>query len=463
MQEFKEKAIAALGFDRLNAMQEQMLEVAASGQNTLLLSPTGSGKTVAFLLPLMAQTQAEGNCVRTLILVPSRELAQQIGEVSRKLGIRTVVCYGGHDIRIENDRLTALFGNLPQSYIIVSTAGRCKDHIEREHIDARLFTHLVLDEYDKSLELGFEEEMKFIVGKLSSLRQRILTSATHAMPIAPWIGMKPYAQVEHAQKDESYARKDEDYARKNKYTIVEGLKLWQVKSPVADKLETLKTLIGNLPDGESAIIFSNYRESSERIAHFLADNGIGSALYHGGLDQAYRDKALIRFRQQSVRVLVCTDLGSRGLDIPEVSHIVHYHLPADEETFTHRNGRTARAGATGNAYLILGPSEFVPEYISKEPPFFTHHGSPDTQNETPNTFETVYIGRGKKEKISKGDVVGFFTRNGGIDGSQIGRIDIMEHCAYCAIRSEVVHEVLRKVQGLKIKGEKTIYKVVESN
>jgi len=470
-----------MGFDRLNAMQEQMLEVAASGQNTLLLSPTGSGKTVAFLLPLMAQAEKKisltphpssltphPSSLRVLIIVPSRELAQQIGEVARKLGIRIVVCYGGHDIRIENDRLAAL-SNEKGSYMIVSTSGRCKDHIERERIDGRIFTHLVLDEYDKSLELGFEEEMKYIVGKLTGLQQRILTSATHAMPIAPWLGMKPYVQVSALQANDNENDNDN-----SKYALGEGLKLWQVKSPIADKLETLKALLLNLmaqgKSEESFIIFSNYRESSERIAHYLADNGIGSALYHGGLDQAYRDKALIRFRQQSVRILVSTDLASRGLDIEGVNHVIHYHLPADEEAFTHRNGRTARAGATGNAYLIIGPNEFVPEYVSKEPPFFTlrptsslitHPSSLITNpSSLTQSFATVYIGRGKKEKISKGDVVGFFTRNGGIDGSQIGRIDILEHCAYCAIRSEVVNEVLKKVQGLKIKGEKTIYKIV---
>lgn len=490
MQELKNRAVAALGFNRLNAMQEQMLEVAASGQNTLLLSPTGSGKTVAFLLPIMAQASPQPSTARSeshskgksqrlaaLILVPSRELAQQIGEVARKLGIRIVVCYGGHDIRIENDRLNAL-SNEKGSYMIVSTTGRCKDHIERERIDCRNFTHLVLDEYDKSLELGFEEEMKFIVGKLTNLKQRILTSATHGMPIAPWLNFNPYVQVETKpqtpqQGEGNVHTKDKkgDVLVPNKYERVEGLKLWQVKSPIADKLETLKELILSIwtKEGNSQfIIFSNYRESSERIAHFLSDNGIPSALYHGGLDQKYRDKALIRFRQQSVRILVSTDLASRGLDIEGVQHVIHYHLPADEETFTHRNGRTARAGATGNAYLIIGPNEFVPEY-SKEPPYFSlspsrlERQSDKTAETTAASYETVYIGRGKKEKISKGDVLGFFTRNGGIDGSQIGRIDIQEHCAYCAINANVVHEVLRKVQGLKIKGEKTIYKIVESN
>lgn len=458
----KQRAVEAMGFDRLNAMQEQMLEAAASGKNVMLLSPTGSGKTVAFLLPLMAQEPFHALCI-----VPSRELAQQIGEVARKLGIRTVVCYGGHDVRIENDRLAALTGNAEQlaksSFLLVSTSGRCKDHLERQHINPSIFTHLILDEYDKSLELGFEEEVRFIVQRLSMLKQRVLTSATHGMPIAPWLNMKPYEQVASGE----VANKDDKGNEAQKYAQNKQLTLWQVKSPIADKLETLKELLLAIEGGQT-IVFSNYRESSERIAHFLIDNGIGCALYHGGMDQDMRDKALIRFRQQSIGILVSTDLASRGLDIPDVTHVIHYHLPADEEAFTHRNGRTARAGASGNAYLIIGPNEFVPEYIASEPPYFTakkaaqNNNTTEPQNNAP-TYATVYIGRGKKEKISKGDIVGFFTKNGGIDGSQIGRIDVMEHCSYCAICTEVVHDVLTKVKGLKIKGEKTLYKIVDGN
>lgn len=436
-----------MGFNRLNAMQDEMLEVAASGHNTLLLSPTGSGKTVAFLLPLLAQsTQAE---VRAMIVVPSRELAQQIAEVARKLSIRCVLCYGGHDVRIEIQRLAS---NPP---FIIGTSGRIKDHIERGRINPGTFSHLVLDEYDKSLELGFEEEIKFIVNGLKNVRQKILTSATHAMPIANYLNFKPYEQISYLEKVEARNEASQKYEQQAQ------LKLWQVKSPVADKLESLRDLLRSLPDQGQAIVFANYREAAERIAHYLQEEGIGSALYHGGMEQDVRDKALIRFRQQSVRVLVSTDLASRGLDIPEVSFVIHYHLPADEEAFTHRNGRTARAGSDGHAFLLLGPNEFVPAYLSTEPEYWTRKPAKGPWHD--GDFETVYIGRGKREKISKGDILGFFTKNGGISGAEIGRIDVMEHCAYCAIRRGVVGQVLEAVRGLKIKGEKTLYKIVNSN
>lgn len=462
LEDLKRKAIEAMGFDRLNAMQEKMLETAVSGRNVLLLSPTGSGKTVAFLTPLTAP----GEVKRILTIVPSRELAQQIGEVARKLGMRMVLCYGGHDARIENQRLAALPD--AESYIIIGTSGRLKDHIERKHIEPSVFTHLVLDEYDKSLELGFEEEIKFIVSRLTSRRQTFLTSATHSMPIAPWLEFKNYDTISGNAGKSGDSNQSEPAGS--------GLTLYQVKSPIADKLETLKDLLCALPDQRPVIIFSGFRESSERIAHYLQEQGIQCALYHGGMAQDLRDKAVIRLRSNTVRIMSATDLASRGLDIPEVGHVIHYHLPNDEATFTHRNGRTARMGASGNAYFIVGPNEFLPEFIDNNLPFFTlarrAANLPLNGENLPlkgaggsgsgGSLTLVYIGRGKKEKISKGDILGFFTKNGGITGDKIGRIDIQEHCSYCAIDSSVVEEVLNKVKGLKIKGEKTIYKIVSN-
>ena len=455
LEDFKQKAVEAMGFDCLNVMQTKMLETAVSGQNVLLLSPTGSGKTVAFLLPLLAQGEMHG-----LVIVPSRELAQQIGEVAKKLGLRTVLCYGGHDARIENQRLSTLDNE--SAYLIVGTSGRLKDHIERKHIDPQQFTYLVLDEYDKSLELGFEEEIRFITSRLTQRRQTLLTSATHAVPIAPWLNFKPYEQLDFTQGASTPGKKA---------TQSEGkLSLSQVKSPIADKLETLKELLTSLPDRQPVIIFSGYRESAERIAHYLQEQGMECALYHGGLPQDLRDKALIRLRANTVQYISSTDLAARGLDIPEVAHIVHYHLPVDVETLTHRNGRTARNGASGTAYLLLGPNETMPEFITAKVPVynFKQQRAAKAQQsdnvpvaEQPRTL--VYIGRGKKEKISKGDILGFFTKNAGLAGSQIGRIDVMEHCSYCAIDSAVVQAALEKVKGQKIKGEKTIYKIVASN
>ena len=448
MSQIKQMAIKAMDFSRLNGMQETMLEESSSGNNILLLSPTGSGKTIAFLLPIITRLQEDSSA---LVIVPSRELALQINEVFHKLktGIRSVCCYGGHDIKKETEILSTVKDN--ESVLLICTPGRLKDHIEHGNIPKVLINTLVLDEYDKILELGFEDELKFIVSNLPAISQIILTSATHAVPIAKWLNFKDYKQLSYLSKSENNENA--------KYELTDNLDIYQVKSPVNDKLDTLYDLLCSIKDDAQIIVFSNYRESSERISHFLSDKGIDNSLYHGGLEQDIREKAVARFRGNSIRVMVSTDLASRGLDIPDVAHIIHYHLPSDEEAFVHRNGRTARAGASGAAYLIIGPNEFVPEYLKKKPAFF-HISGKNTFKQS--SFVSVYIGRGKKDKISKGDVLGFFTKNAGIDGSMIGRIDIFEKCAYCSINRSVAADVVDRVKGLKIKGEKTHYLIVQN-
>ena len=444
--DIRQQALEAMGFAELNAMQEEMLSLFPQGHDMLLLAPTGSGKTLAYLLPLW---QAGG---RTLVIAPSRELVQQIADVWQRLHTETrcVACYGGHDLRVEQQQLLSLLGDQPalENYLIVGTPGRLKDHIERGNIVPQAFTFLVIDEFDKSLELGFEEEMHAILDTLTNIRQRIFTSATHTIPIAPWTGFHDYQQLDYGSDQKEPER----------------LVMYQVKSPVPDKLETLRELLLCLlgpskgVQQEQAIVFANYREAAERIAHFLSDQGIENALYHGGLEQDMRDKSIIRLRGGSIRVLVSTDLASRGLDLPDVAHIIHYHFPQSQEAYTHRNGRTARAGASGKAYVIVGPEEMLPEYFDDNLPYYSLKNPPTKLDPAP--MVTVYIGRGKKEKISKADVVGFFTKNGGLKGADLGRIDIMDHCAYVAIRRDKAEDALSKVKGLKIKGEKTHYLIV---
>ena len=452
--DIRKRALEATGFEKLNEMQEQMLAAMPEGRDILLLSPTGSGKTLAFLLPLwqvLASVSTARRC-EALVIAPSRELAQQIADVWQRLhtGIRCVACYGGHDLRIEQQQLIGLEG----TSIVVGTPGRLKDHIERGNIDPARKEYLVIDEFDKSLELGFEDEMHAIIDTLSGLRQRIFTSSTHGVPSAPWTGFSNYIKVAFGQQDSGDGPQP----------VPSRLSIYQVKSPIADKLETLKALICTLladNRDDSLIVFANYREAAERIAHYLTDQGIENALYHGGLEQDMRDKSIIRLRGGSIRVLVSTDLASRGLDLPEVAHIVHYHFPQSDEAYTHRNGRTARAGASGSAYVIVGPEEVLPTCFPEKLPYFTLRKGRE-QIAAPSMV-TVYIGRGKKEKISKGDVVGFFAKNADLKGSDIGRIDVMDHCAYVALRREVATEALAKVKGLKIKGEKTHYLIVSGS
>lgn len=431
-------------------MQEEMLQASVNHKNLLLLSPTGTGKTLAYLLPTirlkMETAQSMGVHGVTLIIVPTRELAIQIAEVWHNLqtSLRSVICYGGHDLKQEQRELL----RLPAPVLIIGTPGRIKDHMKRGSIAATDVTHLILDEYDKSLELGFEEEMQSIISALSKLDRCWLTSATHTIPVMRCFNTNRYKTIDYISKKPE--EKHEECP----------LTLWQVRSPIQDKLETLYHLLCSLEGQAGMIVFCNYRESAERVSHFLSDRKIDNALYHGGLEQETREKALIRLRGRSIRVLVSTDLASRGLDITDVGHVIHYHLPAGEEAFTHRNGRTARAGATGAAYFILGPDEFLPDYVHLEPRFVSLSKPPYKFASPP--FTTLYIGRGKKEKISKGDVMGFLIHKGKIKAAQIGRIDVMAHCAFVAVRSEVVTTLLNEIKGEKIKGEKTHYLLVKS-
>ena len=213
-----------------------------------------------------------------------------------------------------------------------------------------------------------------------------------------------------------------------------GLALRVVKSPVKDKLETLYKLLGELKGG-SALIFCNYRETVERVSNYLTEMGVDNEYFHGGMEQPERERALSHFRNGSATVFISTDLASRGLDIPEVKNVIHYHLPVSEEAYVHRNGRTARMNAEGVAYLILNAEETIPEYITREP-------------------VTLTINRGKRDKLSKKDVVGFLFQKGGLEKDDLGIVEIKESCAFAAVKRTKLSGLLGRIRNEKIKNMK---------
>ncbi len=431
-----EKTLKAMGFDALKPMQQATIEAYGKPNDIILLSPTGSGKTLAFLLPMVANLKPEVTGVQTLILAPSRELAIQIDRVFRSMqtGFKITCCYGGHDIRAEKKSLSEA------PAVIVGTPGRILDHLEHDNFDPKAIRTLILDEFDKALELGFTEEMSAIIAKLGPLEKRVLTSATDGTEIPDYTGLKNPETLSFLEDS----------------NVVTGLTLKQVKSPVPDKLDTLYRLICELGAG-SKLVFCNYRESAERVSHYLTKEGIANAHFHGGMEQVDRENALIKFRNGSTNVFVSTDLAARGLDIPEIKHIIHYHLPVNEEAFVHRNGRTARMNAEGNAYLILSPNEYLPEYLKQDP---IHQSlSEVTPPPAKPDWVTLYIGKGKKDKLSKMDIVGFLIQKGELQKNEIGMIDVREYHAYVAVKSDKVHELLKKIHGLKIKNMKTKFAV----
>ena len=421
------RALSNTGIAALNEMQQAVLD-AGTTKDLLLLSPTGSGKTLAFLLPLLTTLTEEEKKIQALIIAPSRELAIQIETVFRSLGAGYKVncCYGGHPLRIESKSLEH-----PPT-VLIGTPGRILDHLDRGNIQLDGVRTWVLDEFDKSLELGFLDEMKKIASHLPNVRRRVLTSATEAVDVPDFVGMRRPIRL-------SFLKGTKE---------VKGLTLRVVKSPVKDKLETLYKLLGELK-GESSLVFCNYRETVERVSDYLTKMGVENGCFHGGMEQLDRERALAYFRNGSITVFISTDLASRGLDIADVKHVIHYHLPVNEEAYVHRNGRTARMHAEGDAYLILNETETVPEYVTREPnEFFLPNVA---KKPVVSEWKTILINRGKRDKLSKKDVVGFLFQKGGLDKEDLGIVEIKESCAFAAVKREKVKGLLARIRDEKIK------------
>lgn len=435
-----QQILQSLGIEQLTAMQQAAAEAYGEQKDLVLLSPTGSGKTLAFLLPLVQRLRPDVEGVQAVVLVPSRELALQIETVFRRMNIpfKAISCYGGRPAMDEHRTMRGV-----RPAVIIGTPGRMNDHLRKQNFEATGVTTLVIDEFDKSLELGFQEEMAEVIGQLPGLRKRILLSATDAEEIPQFVGM-----------GEGSGRGA--FIKLNFLTeepLSERLSLRKVLSPAKDKLETLYQLLCTLGDA-STLVFVNYRESVERIASFLKSKKFPCVSFHGGMEQQDRERALYKFRNGSSPVLISTDLAARGLDIPGVENVVHYHLPINEEAFTHRNGRTARWEASGCSFLLLHAEEQLPEYMNGE---ILDFSLPDDTPKPPKPrWSTLYIGKGKKDKVNKIDIVGFIYKKGGLQKEDVGQVDVKEHYAFVAVRRSKVKQLLTLLRGEKIKGMKTI-------
>ncbi len=430
-----EEILAQFGFDALNPMQIELGKSIEKNNQIVLLSPTGSGKTLGFLIPLMNLIKPEIAQVQCLILTPSRELALQIEQVWKKMatGLKVNVCYGGHPIHVEIQN----FSTPPA--VLIGTPGRIMDHLNRQSFSTAHIHTLILDEFDKSLEMGFQEQMQLIIENLPRLRKKILVSATQGIEIPDFTEIKQPIVLDFLPRHEPETK---------------ALSIQKVISEEKDKVECLFRLICSL-HSEAALIFCNHRDAAERTSDFLRKNGVISTFYHGGMEQDERERALIQFRNGSINYLVCTDLAARGLDIPEMKHVIHYHLPAQEQEFIHRNGRTARMHGTGTAYLILHENESLPDFINEN---IMEYILPEIISlpDLP-TYRTIYIGGGKKNKINKVDIVGFLCQKGQIDKADIGMIEVKDFSAFVAIRQEQGQNLLKLVRNEKIKGKK--YKI----
>lgn len=428
------------GAETLTPMQKRMRNEALKASHIVLLSPTGTGKTLAYLLPLAELVNKEDDSLQAVVIVPTRELAIQSEDVLRRAGtgIRSMCLYGGRPAMEEHRTMRDV---KPQ--VVFATPGRMNDHLNKENLSANAVTTLVVDEFDKCVELGFQDEMERVLAHFPLLPHLWLTSATDAEAIPQFMNRVGGKFSKGWQRIDFLAEKED---------VEKRIALFAVHSPVKDKLETLGRLLTDLK-GKPVIVFVAYRESVERVGKYLRSQGFFVEMYHGGMEQEWRERTLYKFRSGSANVLVSTDLAARGLDIPEVEAVVHYHLPLKEEDFTHRSGRTARWEADGAVYLIVGPEEHIPDFAS-----MAQDCELKAKEVIPSKpkYVTLYIGRGKKEKLSKSDVLGFLCKKGNARSSDIGRIDVGPHHAYVAILRSRSKEILHHVASEKIKGMKTL-------
>lgn len=419
--------LSKLGIKELNPMQEEAALAIDSAEEVILLSPTGSGKTLAFLLPLIALLDKDIPELQAMIIVPSRELAIQIEQVARDMGsgYKINAVYGGRPI--SKDKMD--LAHTP--HLIIGTPGRVADHMRRGTFSTEWTRVLILDEFDKSLEIGFEEEMDEIIYNLPNARRKILTSATQGVNIPDFVGLKKPMTIDY---------------------LADGVKELEIKailSPEKDKLETLVAALKHLGN-RPGIVFLNYKDAINRVSDYLDDCGISHACFYGGLDQHDRERALIKFRNGTHQLLIATDLAARGIDVPEIKFIIHYHLPLREEEFTHRNGRTARMHSDGTAYVLHWVDEELPDFIYDIP----EEKLTKNQNLTTSPWKTLFVSGGRKDKISKGDIAGLFFKIGDLTKDQLGIIELKSDCAFVAVAASEVYKVIQKVDNQRVKKKK---------
>lgn len=416
----------------LSPMQEEASISIKSKSDVVLLSPTGTGKTLAFLLPLIESLDANCQEIQILILVPSRELALQIEQVTRKMGsgYKVNAVYGGRAGTMDKIDLKH------RPAILIGTPGRIADRLRRDNFSLEHIKTLVLDEFDKSLEVGFEKEMIEIVDALPNVQKRILTSATSDAKIPTFVGLQNPDFI--------------DYLKEG----VSQLTIKTILSPDKDKLESLvKTLafIGHQP----GIVFCSFKDSLERVSNHLTEHNIEHGCFHGGMEQIDRERVLIKFRNGTHKLLVATDLAARGLDIPEIKFILHYHLPLRNKEFTHRNGRTARMNRDGIAYILHWEGENLPSFIKDLKPESIAVSELQKSNlPCPIQWKTVYITGGRRDKISKGDIAGLFLKQGQLHQKQLGAIELCQDWAYVGVHAEIAELLIERTNNSKLKKKK---------
>ena len=425
------------GITSLNPMQIEARKAIYAGNDVVLLSPTGSGKTLAFLLPLIERLDPKSDGIQAIVLVPSRELAMQIEQVARQLGsgFKINAVYGGRSGQMDKADLKT------KPSLLIGTPGRIADRFRRDDMDLSGVKTLVLDEFDKSLEVGFEREMSEIVRSLRAVNQRVLTSATDAVAIPEFLGIEEPISI--------------DYLNQHRPRLV----VKTIAAEAGERLDTLAELLGKLK-GQPGIIFCNFKDSLFEASDFLFDHKIEHECYYGGMEQIDRERALVKFRNGTCQLLLATDLAARGLDIPEIKFIIHLELPYHPNEFTHRNGRTARMNAKGAAYVLHKKSKPLPEFIKEVQPEKLDVKDMASDNMEAQKWGTLHISGGRRDKISKGDIAGLFFKKGGLSKEQLGVIELQQSYAYVAVSRSMAHKVVELTNNQRLKKKKVRITIV---
>ncbi len=423
----QKELLKKLGIDELNQMQIDAYETIQAHPEIILLSPTGTGKTLAFLLPIIDHLDPDLEETQVLVLVPSRELAIQIEQVMREMGsgYKVNAIYGGR--AVAKDRIDLKH---PPT-VLIGTPGRIADHMRRETIHLDHIKTLVLDEFDKSLETGFEKDMKEIILALPNLKKKVLTSATQKIAIPSFAGIKAPKKLNFLSEKNSQ------------------LSIKIIESPTKDKLESLEKLLGHVGKGRG-IIFCNFKETIKWVSEHLQKRKIDHACFYGGMEQQDRERALIKFRNGTHRRLLATDLAARGIDVPELDFIIHFQLPFKKEEFTHRNGRTARMHSEGTAFLIKVRQENLPDYIEEA----KIEELPTSREPLSSKWQTLFISGGRKDKISKGDIAGLFFKQGGLKKGELGVIELKQDCAFVSVPKAKTRKLVEQLNNSRLKKKK---------
>jgi len=432
-----------LKFTTMTEIQQKSIGPILDRKDILAQSKTGSGKTLAFGIPAVIRTDVETNKPQTLIITPTRELAEQVAAELRKIAaykpnLKVLTLYGGVPLRAQADSLAK------GAHILIGTPGRIQDHLAKETLTLESIKRLVLDEADRMLDMGFYDEIVKIASNMPKKKQTLLFSATFPPKIE--------TLAKKLLKEPLIVKVD---------TVQEKTKINELVYETDDKFKTLNALIQSYKP-ESLLIFCNTKAEVISLTDKLHRRGHSVIDIHGDLDQRERNEAVILFSNHSKRIMVATDVASRGLDIKDISLVINYDLPFDKEVYTHRIGRTGRADASGIAISLYAPND------SEKCAWITSQAKKAEQKDLRvdakftmlSQFDTLCLNGGKKTKLRAGDILGTFCKEIGIDNTKIGKITITDTRSYVALHHSIIDNVLKALKKVKIKKKKYVAWIV---